>query len=323
MKNKGITLVGLIITIIVLLILATVSISLIINNGVLDKAQHGVDKYSEEEELEQIKLAVASARLKGNGFLVMENLSNELEFNFENGKLHACNNFLICYGLYKNYIIMNTGEIIIRKKDDIVKGNLSKSRFKDLVSSNTPKNIIFTNTGGEGEDISEEQDGSVIAWREDETLYISSSEIGYNINAPSDCKSLFSLGRWGAFGWQTNIEKIDCSCLDTSNVTNMMQMFYECTNLNSLNISNFDTRKVTNMSYMFEACNKLNTLNLANFNMSNVTNITSILLQAKVISLIIPKTNGNGINNTESILYGNDTSISYNISANGRTVTIK
>ena len=57
--------------------------------------------------------------------------------------------------------------------------------------------------------------------------------------------------------------------------------------------------------------------------MSNVTNITSILLQAKVISLIIPKTNGNGINNTESILYGNDTSISYNISANGRTVTIK
>ena len=155
MKNKGITLVGLIITIIVLLILATVSISLIINNGVLDKAQHGVDKYSEEEELEQIKLAVASARLKGNGFLVMENLSNELEFNFENGKLHACNNFLICYGLYKNYIIMNTGEIIIRKKDDIVKGNLSKSRFKDLVSSNTPKNIIFTNTGGEGEDISE------------------------------------------------------------------------------------------------------------------------------------------------------------------------
>ena len=81
-ENKGITLVALIITIIVLLILATVSISLVINNGILDKAQHGVDKYSEEEELEQIKLAVSSAMLKGNGFLNKENLDSELQDRF-------------------------------------------------------------------------------------------------------------------------------------------------------------------------------------------------------------------------------------------------
>ena len=81
-ENKGITLVALIITIIVLLILATVSISLVINNGILDKAQHGVDKYSEEEELEQIKLAVASAMLKGNGFLTTNNLNSELQVMF-------------------------------------------------------------------------------------------------------------------------------------------------------------------------------------------------------------------------------------------------
>ena len=76
--EKGITLVALVITIIVLLILATVSINLIINNGILDKAKLAVDKYSEGEELEQIKLAVASARLKGNGFLDTDNLNSEL-----------------------------------------------------------------------------------------------------------------------------------------------------------------------------------------------------------------------------------------------------
>ena len=85
-ENKGITLVALIITIIVLLILATVSISLVINNGILDKAQHGVDKYSEEEELEQIKLAVASAMLKGNGFLTTNNLNSELQDKFGKDK---------------------------------------------------------------------------------------------------------------------------------------------------------------------------------------------------------------------------------------------
>ena len=64
MNNKsGITLVALIITIIVLLILATVSISLVINNNVLDKAQHGVDKYSEEEIKEKIGTAFSEYQM--------------------------------------------------------------------------------------------------------------------------------------------------------------------------------------------------------------------------------------------------------------------
>lgn len=323
-KERGITLIALVITIIVLLILAGVTMSTLTgDNGLLQKAQTATEQNEEAKELELIKLGVSATQVAGKGTLTIDNLHSELQANFNNDKLYKGNNFLIFYGKYKNYIVMDTGEIITRNKWDTVKGNLSKAKFKELVSSDTPKNIIFTNIGGEGQDISEEQDGSVIAWREEETLYVSSNEIGYNVSAPSDCRSLFSLGNWGAGGWQTGIEKIDCSCLDTSNVTNMMQMFYECRNLSSLNISNFDTSKVTNMSYMFEDCKNLDTLNLANFDMSNVINITSILLGCRAISLIIPKTNGNGINNTESTLYGNNTSISYNILSNGRNVILK
>ena len=111
MKNKGITLVALIITIIVLLILATVSISLVINNNVLDKAQHGGDKYSEEEELEQIKLAVASAMLKGNGFLDTDNLNSELQDRFGNDKevIESSNEW--SFKLDKSYRIYEDGKV--------------------------------------------------------------------------------------------------------------------------------------------------------------------------------------------------------------------
>ncbi len=111
MKNKGITIVALIITIIVLLILATISISLVINNGVLDKAQHGVDKYSEEEELEQIKLAVASAMLKGKGFLDIDNLNSELrdKFGADKEAIESSNGW--SFKLDKNYTIDKNGNV--------------------------------------------------------------------------------------------------------------------------------------------------------------------------------------------------------------------
>ena len=84
--QKGITLVALIITVIILLILATVSINLVINGGIIDKTKSAVDKYSEEEELEQIKLAVISAQMIGNGFLTKGNLDTELQAHFNDNK---------------------------------------------------------------------------------------------------------------------------------------------------------------------------------------------------------------------------------------------
>ena len=58
-QTKGITLIALIITIIVLLILAVVSIRLVINNGILGKAEYATQKYTEEEATEQEKLLKA------------------------------------------------------------------------------------------------------------------------------------------------------------------------------------------------------------------------------------------------------------------------
>ena len=58
-QTKGITLIALIITIIVLLILAVVSIRLVVNDGILGKAEYATQKYTEEEAAEQEKLLKA------------------------------------------------------------------------------------------------------------------------------------------------------------------------------------------------------------------------------------------------------------------------
>ena len=52
-RNKGITLVALIITIIILLILAGVSLSFVFNGGILDKAQSAINEYESASKKEQ------------------------------------------------------------------------------------------------------------------------------------------------------------------------------------------------------------------------------------------------------------------------------
>ena len=64
--------------------------------------------------------------------------------------------------------------------------------------------------------------------------------------------------------------------LNTSQVTNMSNMFYSCQNLTSLDVSNFDTSNVTNMSGMFSGCSGLTSLDVSNFDTSNVTNMSGM-----------------------------------------------
>lgn len=61
--NKGITLIALIITIIILLILAMVSIRLITNEGILTKTEVAVSRYDEEQIREKIAVAYSDYKL--------------------------------------------------------------------------------------------------------------------------------------------------------------------------------------------------------------------------------------------------------------------
>lgn len=125
---KGITLVSLVLTIIILLILATVSISLVINNGILDKAKSAVDKYSDGEIEEQIKLAYTewqTAKLTGTTENANEFIKSRLDQIYNNIEEVIVDNEKIDVTVKKN-------EQTYSYKYDINLGTISKS-YKDYV----------------------------------------------------------------------------------------------------------------------------------------------------------------------------------------------
>lgn len=77
--------------------------------------------------------------------------------------------------------------------------------------------------------------------------------------------------------WFMECEKLEAidgiENLNTSMVTDMWHMFYNCKSLTSLDLKTFDTHNVLGMSYMFFGCNNLTYLNVSSFDTSNVGNM--------------------------------------------------
>ena len=72
----------------------------------------------------------------------------------------------------------------------------------------------------------------------------------------------------------TTFEMLDH--LNTSQVTNMSDMFYGCKRLASLDLSSLNVSNVTDMSEMFYGCQKLETLNLSGWNTAKLTTMTDM-----------------------------------------------
>ena len=95
---------------------------------------------------------------------------------------------------------------------------------------------------------------------------------------PKDSSRIFSIyvGYEDTIKVVSNLSSLDMKGFNTSNVTNMSGMFYNCIILTSLDLSGFDTSNVTNMSDMFYDCKYLTELNLSSFNTSNVTDMSKM-----------------------------------------------
>jgi surface protein len=144
-----------------------------------------------------------------------------------------------------------------------------------------------------------------VIWKDKDIIYYYSPD-GSKISLGNDASKLFADGGY-------MLREIDLSGFDTSDVTNMSQMFSNCSGLTSLNISSFDTSNVTDMSkmfsscrsltsldvssfktdrvetmyYMFYACSKLTKLDLSNFETKKVTNMNSMFDYCEAITEII------------------------------------
>ncbi len=66
------------------------------------------------------------------------------------------------------------------------------------------------------------------------------------------------------------VQQLNLNTFDTSKVTSLEYMFYNCTNLETLDLNNFDTSNVTTLFGTFQGCTNLKTLEVSNWNTSKV-----------------------------------------------------
>ena len=193
--TNGITLIALVITIIVLLILAGVSIAMLTGeNGIISKAIEARDKNIIGREKEEIALAYAGARIEKQGERITADLMNE-QFNKNSTKATAKQNIIVSFEETGNmYKINKDGEIIEidenTELEDEYPGELEGvgteedpliiSSVEDLVAffynSNTIEGIYKNKIIHLGKNLNINSDKSYV---NPETLYITDSGNGY------------------------------------------------------------------------------------------------------------------------------------------------
>ena len=130
--NKGITLVALVITIIILLILAGVAISSLMGSGLFNKAIESKDKAEIAQEVEQLKLAIYAVKadyLNNNGNIYYSEIEKEIK-NSYGESIKATN------GIKPVYVDDNKEiEIIKSKKNNIVSKLNNEFKLSNLFMS--------------------------------------------------------------------------------------------------------------------------------------------------------------------------------------------
>ena len=161
-KEEGITLVALVVTIIVLLILAGVSISVAIGNrGLFDRAKDAKIAMEDAEILERIKLAELSAVSNGNGELYYDNLVDALNDEFGEGEYEISPQDPDAeeWTITKNRVHYTTGKGSKRKEGQVVNYiyyGATADKYKIIPVANAPLIDVSTSTGDTIEKMSTE-----------------------------------------------------------------------------------------------------------------------------------------------------------------------
>ena len=92
--------------------------------------------------------------------------------------------------------------------------------------------------------------------------------------------------------------------LNTTHVTDMSKMFYNCYNLSSFNLSQFNTGNVEKMNEMFYNCHTLNSLDLSAFNTAKVNNMYRMFYYCFVRTIDLSSFNTANVENMDEMFAG-------------------
>ena len=231
-KERGITLIALVITIIVLLILAGITIAALSGeNGILTRATEARDKTIETQEEEE---------------QILKEMEDYIDESIEGGTEQ-----IEPTDVYATLYTDNT---------------LAFSSTQETIADKTPQEGKSWNITGQEYSLDSEALTVNTPWYDD----------AGNIQTVVFVDDIvpISVGAW--FAGFTNLTSIDLNGLNTTNVTDMSNMFLRCTSLKEITFGNdFNTSNVRNMTLMFGYCG-MEELNLSSFNTSKVENMTAM-----------------------------------------------
>ena len=218
----------------------------------------------------------------------------ELDVNhFDTSKIENMTSFSEYTKLPDNVTLKSADNILMASISTIVGRKMDREQIAAIYFQNKKENI-----GKDAWDVSEEQDGSIMAWTEQKEdglldLYIAANGNIIARNASfmfwgyRQLKNIFGLEFLQTdqitdmsymFNDCKSLESLDLSYFDTSQVTSMKFMFTGCGSLESLDLSHFDTSNVTSMDSMFSCCTRLKSLNLSHFDTSQVTDMSHMFI---------------------------------------------
>lgn len=176
-------------------------------------------------------------------------------------------------------------------------------RQEDIRRNEIGKVVFLDSTASKGSnywDISAPGDSSVIAWETNGTLYVAADGV-------------ITLGKSvaGLFSGFTNVKSIEFNNnIDTSQVTDMQDMFLGCWNLKSIDLSGFDTRNVCNMSSMFGST-PIQQLDVSMFDTSNVVNMAGMFANCENLQYLDLSSFDTAKVDSMSSVFGNCYALSY------------
>lgn len=253
-RRGGITLIALVVTIIVMLILAAISLTMLTgDNSILKRAVDAKENTEKSQIEERIKLAYHSALTEGKGSYTKESLEEELEKEFEN-------DYSVDDSDNSNWILTAKGQSVtipVGKVVDTVWQNDFKTSYNfDMYVLNEEEKTITLRAGpGVSSESIEIKKYAII------------NGVKYETKFPSKCTSIF-------YGNNLKTISIDAD-VDTSNITDVTGMF-ACKSITTINAPNLITNKTTNMCSMFDGCKSLTDLNIAGWDTSNVTDMSRL-----------------------------------------------
>ena len=310
-QEKGITLIALVITIVVLLILAGVSINAIFSeNGIINKAKDAQNKMNQATQNDLIGLneldklissltdktteeTVPKIAMFDTGKKVRDKMYNLMpEGTISKVSNYSCNVSIDAIEKYNG-----VPDLTKLTEANIV--SLGESSFPIYMwAEKSGKTEIRNPVGmkgltaeGDNDSSKKVETGKIYWWSESDSVYLNpdSSQmfagIPYltNIDGLKDMKTDYVVNMSNMFySVGTQLSNIDAlSGWNTSKVENMSGMFYRWSLANSLSnvnaLLNWDTSKVKNMSSMFAGNNELTDIEgLKKWNTSNVTDMSNM-----------------------------------------------